>query len=218
MSVESSGAVNLGPRIRPGSQQAGRASHAITIPIPSHARMRAPSHRRRSSGAESLDKTGRWLLDSGSRIPDQVCDLIRVSGRNDIEPFSSMWWVASSVWCVASSSMSCVASGHPVIGGGAVGQSALDKTGRWLLDSGSRIPDQVCDLIRVPRPERHRTILLDAVGRKLLSVVRRKLLSVVGRASGHPVVGGGAVGQSRSTKPGGGYWIPALGSRIKSQT
>ena len=73
MSVESSGAVNLGPRIRPGSQQAGRASHAITIPIPSHARMRAPSSHRRSDDAGPLDKpgavvTGFRLSDPGSSL------------------------------------------------------------------------------------------------------------------------------------------------------
>ena len=73
--------------------------------------------------------------------------------------------------CVASSSVSCPrmrAPSHQRRSGGA---ESLDKTRRWLLDSGARIPDQVADLIRVPRPERHRTILLGGVRRKLLGVV-----------------------------------------------
>ena len=300
---------------------------------PPRCRARACGHPVISGGAveQSLDKTRRWLLDSGARIPDQVADLIRAprperhrtillggvrrkllgvvpahagtqtsaaerwgrvarqnpagaTGFRRSDPGSSRRldpgrsagttsnhsprWRASQAprWRAR-------ACGHPVIGGGAVGQSR-SKTRRWLLDSGARIPDQVADLIRAPRPERHRTILLGGVRRKLLGVVpahagtqssaaerwsrvaRQNPAVVTGfrrsdpgssrrldpgpsagttsshsprwrasqaprcraRACGHPVISGGAVGQSRSTKPGGGYWIPALGSRIKSQT
>ena len=55
--------------------------------------------------------------------------------------------------------------GHPVVTGEAMMQGRSTNRVRWLLDSGSRIPDQVCDLIRVPRPERHRIILLYPSGR-----------------------------------------------------
>ena len=55
--------------------------------------------------------------------------------------------------------------GHPVVTGEAMMQGRSKNRVRWLLDSGSRIPDQVCDLIRIPRPERHRIVIRYPSGR-----------------------------------------------------